>query len=66
MERRRRRRGRGQGPRLHLKLSNEIYNKKNEAFCSKDQIKFLIRHSPPPFLLSVQRDRLKRVGLWVM
>lgn len=44
----RRRRGRGQGPGLHLKLSNEIYNKKkkNEALCSKDQIKFLMRHLP--------------------
>lgn len=44
MERRRRmRRGRGQGPCLHLKLSNEIYNKK----WGKDWIKFLMRHFLP-------------------
>lgn len=39
----RRRRGRGQDPRLHLKLSNEIYKKKNIEKNSTDQIKFLTR-----------------------
>lgn len=46
----RRRRGRGRGPRLHLKLSNEIYHREMRLFAA--EIKSYnppTPRSPPPF-----------------
>lgn len=56
MMRRRRRRNRGRGPGLHIKLSNEIYNKEMKQCRSN-----IICHEMTPPPSPVQTGRLKSV-----
>lgn len=67
VERRRKRRSRGQGPQLHLKLSNEIYNRMRLGVPNQiSNQRHLLLPPPPPSCFHFRQTEETVLSSWVV